>query len=52
LCLNAEDSLSLLCLQIVVLFIRLALVGAALGFGFGMATSFWLANIWNDPGTA
>ena len=33
-----------------VLFIRLALLGAALGLGFGLVTSLWLANIWNDPG--
>lgn len=36
-------------MQIVVSFIRLALVAAALGLGFGLVTSFWLANIWNDP---
>jgi len=37
-------------LQIVVSFVQLALLGAALGLGFGLVTSFWLANIWNDPG--
>lgn len=37
-------------LQIVVSFVQLALLGAALGLGFGVVTSFWLANIWNDPG--
>lgn len=36
--------------QIVVSFVQLALLGAALGLGFGLVTSFWLANIWNDPG--
>lgn len=37
-------------LQIAVSFVHLALLGAALGLGFGLVTSFWLANIWNDPG--
>jgi hypothetical protein len=37
-------------LQIVVSFVQLAILGAALGLGFGLVTSFWLANIWNDPG--
>jgi hypothetical protein len=32
--------------QITVLFLRLALLGAALGLAFGLLTSFWLANIW------
>lgn len=37
-------------LQIVVLFLQLALLGAAVGLGFGLATSLWLSRIFNDPG--
>jgi hypothetical protein len=36
--------------QIVASFAQLALLGALIGLGFGLLTSFWLANIWNDPG--
>lgn len=36
-------------LQIVVLFIRLALLGAAVGLAFAIVTSFWLSRIFNDP---
>lgn len=38
--------------QIVVLFLRLALLGAAMGVAFSMATSFWLSRLFNDPGTS
>jgi hypothetical protein len=37
-------------MQIVKSFVHLALLGAVLGLGFGLVTSMWLANIWNDPG--
>lgn len=36
--------------EIVASFAQLALLGALIGLGFGLLTSFWLANIWNDPG--
>jgi hypothetical protein len=35
-------------LQIVVLFVQLAVLGAAIGLAFGLVTSFWLARIFND----
>jgi hypothetical protein len=35
-------------LQIVVLFIQLAVLGAAIGLAFGLITSFWLARIFNE----
>ncbi|WIA34707.1 hypothetical protein OEZ86_013018 [Tetradesmus obliquus] len=34
--------------QIVVLFVQLAVLGAAIGVGFALLTSFWLAHIFND----
>jgi NhaP-type Na+/H+ or K+/H+ antiporter len=34
--------------QIVVLFVQLAVLGAAIGLGFALVTSFWLAFIFND----
>jgi hypothetical protein len=34
--------------QIVVLFIQLAVLGAAIGLAFGLVTSFWLARIFNE----
>ncbi|KAF6265731.1 Sodium/hydrogen exchanger family-domain-containing protein [Scenedesmus sp. NREL 46B-D3] len=34
--------------QIAVLFVRLAVLGAAIGLGFGLVTSLWLARIFND----
>jgi sodium/hydrogen exchanger 10/11 len=40
--------LLLLLAQIVVLFVQLAVLGAAIGLGFGLVTSFWLARIFND----
>eukprot|EP00878_Enallax_costatus_P006804 GHUV01007132.1.p1 GENE.GHUV01007132.1~~GHUV01007132.1.p1 ORF type:complete len:889 (+),score=286.27 GHUV01007132.1:1018-3684(+) len=41
---------SLTASQIVALFIRLALLGAAVGAAFAMVTSVWLSRIFNDPG--